>query len=97
MYPDTQGREIEDLEMENMRRDSADDKVYTDTTRSLTNCPTFVERDGELERCNQPLTVTVYVTNIADKYGSWNTYQVGFPCGHTLSDMERSIKNEDYV
>jgi len=71
--------------------------------RVLMTCPVFVSsaredaRDMEYDECRQPLEIIHTSEVVGDDYGSWRVDTVTFRCGHTLSDMERSIRYADEI
>lgn len=69
----------------------------------LDTCPVYVatmrsgDVDYEYEPCGQSLVVVSTRSVIGDDYGSWAEVSVSFTCGHTLSDMQSSLRHADEV
>ena len=71
--------------------------LATESTR-LEACPVWlINEDGEPEPCGGLLRATLTRSVVGDDYGSWPTYSVSFPCGHTFEDMSTSLRHADEV
>jgi hypothetical protein len=68
------------------------------SSQQIKFCPTFVIGEDELpETCGAELKVIVTINIVGDDYGSWEEYSVGFECGHTLKEMNNSLKHADEI
>lgn len=67
-------------------------------SRTLTTCPTFVIGDDELPvECGAEIRVVARREVVGDDYGSWSVFDVSFECGHTLADMQKSLRHADEI
>ena len=75
-------------------------------THPLNFCPVIVfkgtdevdtEDEADYEACGTVLQVMMTRTIVGDDYGEWPQIGVYFDCGHTLAQMEQSLKYGDTI
>ena len=73
-------------------------ETLSTSAQTLTRCPAFVIGDDGLPiACDAELRVIATAEIVGDDYGSWTSYSVDFACGHTLADMQSSLRHADEI
>lgn len=47
--------------------------------------------------CGQTLELVATLEVVGDDYGSWANQSVGFRCGHTVEQMQESLRHADEI
>lgn len=74
-------------------------RTLSETSEFLEHCPVLVINDdgSDFRRCGQPIRVvhTQWVTG--DDYGAWTDHAIFLGCGHTLAEMQSSLRMEEHL